>query len=64
MEIGVAPPRQSNLDHVPTTVIVISGMKRLVDVGDEVSQNPDGELLASLGFVRVSKNISMALNLC
>jgi hypothetical protein len=64
MEIGFAAPRQSDLDHVPTAIIVVSGMKRLVDVADEMGQNPDGELFVSLGFIRVSENISMARNLC
>jgi hypothetical protein len=57
-------PRQSDLDHVPTAVFVVSGMERLVDVADEVGQNPDGELLVRLGFVHVSKNVLVARNLC
>ena len=39
-------------------------MERLVNIADEVGQNPDGELLVRLGFVRVSKNILVARNLC
>jgi len=62
MKIGVAAPRQSDLDQIPTAVIVVSGMEGLVDVADEVGQNPDGELLVRLGLARVSKNISVASN--
>ena len=31
MKIGVATPRQSDLDQVPAAVIVVSGMEWLVD---------------------------------
>ena len=64
VEIGFAAPRQSDPDRVPTAVIAISGMEWLMDVTDEVGQNPDGELLASLGLVRISENLAMARNLC
>jgi hypothetical protein len=64
MEIGFAAPGQSDLDRIAAAVIVISGMEWLVDVANEVGQNPDGELLASLGLVRISKNISVTRNLC
>jgi len=39
-------------------------MEWLMDVGDEVGQNPDGELLVSLGLVGIGKNISVTRNLC
>jgi hypothetical protein len=47
MEISFAAPRQSDPDHVPTAVIMVGGMERLVDVADEVGENPDGELFVS-----------------
>ena len=34
MEIGIAAPRQSDLNHVPAAVIVVGGMEWLMDVGD------------------------------
>ena len=39
-------------------------MEWLVNVGYQVGQNPDGELLASLGLLCVGENIAMACNLC
>ena len=43
---------------------MVGGMEWLVDVADEVGQNPDGELLVRLGFLGVSKNVSVTRDLC
>jgi hypothetical protein len=64
MEIALRPQGSRTWIMFPPAVIVVSGMEWLVDVADEVGQNPDGELFPSLGLMSVSKNVPMARDLC